>query len=374
MRKILVLALAAFMAFGSSALLAEEKKEPLRIGFGGALLGNLASYGMSGFYGLEFAVLEANAKGGLLDREIVIVKEDDGCDPALASSAATKLAGEGLTIINGHTCSGATRSALSVYGSKALVLSPSATEISLTEDGANPYFFRTTPRDDAQTRLQMQLIKKLGLKKIAIMHDKGDYGKALADLLKADIDKDPAIEIVMFEGVTTGQVSFDSVISKLKNSKAEAMVWGGYYHDGSKLVSQMRNKKLDTMVIGADGLKNDGYLNMAGTSAEGTYATGQVDLTSNPKAAAALADHKKRHPTEDAGPYFYYAAGGAQALFAAIEKAGTTTDFEAIKKHLIADTVETVMGPTRFDEKGDVIGAGFKMFVIKNGKYEEVEL
>lgn len=374
MRKFMVTVLVMVMAFGSSALLAQDKKEPLRLGFGGALLGNLASYGLSGFYGVEFAVLEANAKGGVLGRKVVIVKEDDGCDPALASSAATKLAGEGLVIVNGHTCSGATRSALSVYGNNVLVISPSATEVSLTDDGAHPYFFRTTPRDDAQSTLQFKLLKKLGTKKVAIMHDKGDYGKALADLAKADIDKDGTMEIVLFEGVTTGQVSYDSVISKLKNSQAEVLIWGGYYHDASKLVGQMRNKKVDTIVVGADGLKNEGYLKMAGAAAEGTYATGQVDLTENPAAKAAVEDHQKRYPTEEYGPYYFYAIGGTQALFAAIEKAGSATDLAAIKKHLHEDTVETVMGPTRFDEKGDVIGAGFKMFQVKDGQYVEVPL
>lgn len=356
------------------AAAATEAKEPIRMGFGGALLGNLASYGLSGLYGLEFAVEEINSKGGLLGREVVIVKEDDGCDPALASSAATKLAGEGLNMIHGHTCSGATRSALSVYGNNVLVISPSATENSLTDDGAYPYFFRTTPRDDVQISLQNALIKQLGLKKIAILHDKGDYGKALADQLQAAVANNPDVEVVMFEGVTTGQVSYDSVIAKLKNSGAEAVVWGGYYHDGSKLVGQMRDKKLDTIVIGADGLKNDGYLNMAGPAAEGTYATGQVDLTANPMAAAAVEDHRKRYPTEEYGPYFFYAAGAAQALFAAIEKVGNTTDLEAIKKCLQEDSVETVMGPTRFDAKGDVIGAGFKMYQVKDGAYIEVPL
>jgi branched-chain amino acid transport system substrate-binding protein len=59
---------------------------------------------------------------------------------------------------------------------------------------------------------------------------------------------------------------------------------------------------------------------------------------------------------------------------AAIAKAGSTTDLAAIKKHLQEDTVETAMGPIRFDEKGDVVGAGFKMYEIKGGKFTEVAL
>ncbi len=375
MRRFLVALMATVMVLGAAALGAQENKEPLKIGFGGALLGNLASYGLSGFYGMEYAVLKANAAGGVLGRQIEIVKEDDGCDPALASTAATKLMGGGLTVGIGHTCSGATRSALSVYGNKVLLISPSATEVSLTTDGANPYFFRTTPRDDAQSSLQIKLLKKKGFKKVALLHDKGDYGKALADLAKAEIDADPAsgIEIVLFEGVTSGQVSYDAIISKVKNSGAEALLWGGYYNDASKLATQMRNKKVETVIIGADGLKDDRFLSMAGPAAEGSFATGQVDLSQNPAAQAAVEDHKKRH-SEETGTYFLYAAGATEALLAAIEKTGNTTDLDAIKKHLQEDTVDSAMGPIRFDEHGDVIGAGFKMYEVKDGKFVEVEL
>ena len=381
MRKLVVAALAMVMALGSSLLLAQdEKKEPLKIGYGGALLGNLASYGLSSFYGMEYVVLKTNAAGGLLGRQIEVVREDDGCDPAMASSAAAKLAGSGIKVGIGHTCSGATASALSAYNNGVLLISASATEVSLTSTGDNPYFFRTIMRDDAQADLQVEFVKKRGYKKVAILHDKGDYGKALADRAKAafDADKDGGVKVVVFEGVTTGQVSYDAVVSKLKNSGAEVLLWGGYYSDASKLVTQMRAKQVNTIVVGADGLKNEGYVKMAGDAAEGTFATGPADISKskNPPAAIteAIADHEKRHPGTEIGPYFFYSIAATQALFSAIEKAGSATDLAAIKKHLQEDTVDTVMGPVRFDEKGDIIGSQAVMYEIKGGDFVEVEL
>jgi branched-chain amino acid transport system substrate-binding protein len=351
--------------------------EPFKIGFGGAILGNLASYGLSGYYGLEYAVLKTNAAGGLTGRPIEIVKEDDGCDPALASTAATKLAGSGVNVVLGHTCSGATNSALSVYGSAMLLISPSATELSLTDSGRNPYFFRTIMRDDAQANLMVEFVKKRGFKKAAILHDKGDYGKALADWTKAGLDADPGqgVEVVLFEGITTGQVSYDAIISKLRDSEADVLLWGGYYADASKLATQMRDKNVNTIIVGADGLKNEEYVKMAGDAAEGTFATGPAEFSKGSSSAvdAALADHSKRY-SEEIGPYFFYAVAAAEALFAAIEKAGGDADLTAIKTHLQEDTVETVMGPVRFDAKGDIIGAKPKMFEIKSGQFVEVEL
>jgi branched-chain amino acid transport system substrate-binding protein len=352
---------------------AQAQGDTTKIGFAGAILGDLANYGLSNLYGLEYAVGQVNAKGGLLGKPIEIVQEDDSCIPENAANAALKLASQGLTLILGHTCSGATRSALSAYIGKAIVISSSATEVSLTDDGANPYFFRTTPRDDAQPRLQLDYIKKKGFKKIAILHDKGDYGSALAISLQDNIKAEGGdYQVVLFEGVNTGEVSYEDVVSLLRNSEAEVMVWGGYYSDASKLAIQMRDKGLETVIMGPDGLYNEQYIVMAGPASEGTVASGQADISGTDAAKAALADHATRHQ-EAPGTYFFDAAGAAQALFAAVEKVGNTTDLSAIKKHLTEDTVETVMGPVRFDAKGDVIGAKFILYEVKGGKFVPVE-
>ncbi|MDR1545527.1 MAG: branched-chain amino acid ABC transporter substrate-binding protein [Deltaproteobacteria bacterium] len=347
--------------------------ETLKVGYGGALLGNLATYGLSDLYGLEFAVEQVNAAGGVLGRQIEIVPEDDGCDPALASTASEKLLSRGLKLIFGHTCSGATRSALSVYGNNALVISSSATDVSLTDDGAHPYFFRTTPRDDAQSKLQVELVRNKGFKKIAVLHDKGDYGFSVAELFKGFIEADSSldVEIVLFEGVTSGEVSYDEIVSLIRSKQAEAVVWGGLYNDASKLAIQMRDKGVEAVVIGADGLYDQRFITMGGKAVEGSYATGQMDFSNSEAGKAALADHAKRH-REETGTYFFYAAGAAQALFAAIEKTGSVDDFDALRKSLTENTVETVMGPVRFDAKGDIIGAGFKLYQIENGGFKEV--
>ncbi|MDR0621871.1 MAG: branched-chain amino acid ABC transporter substrate-binding protein [Deltaproteobacteria bacterium] len=363
-----ILSLAFVLPFAGTA----QAQDTFKIGFGGAILGDLAAYGLSNLYGLEYAVAEANAKGGLLGKQIEIVQEDDSCIPENAANAALKLASQNLTLILGHTCSGATRSALSAYNNKVIIISSSATEVSLTDDGANPYFFRTTPRDDAQSKFQYEYIKQKGFKKVAILHDKGDYGNALAVFLQDSIKADNSgIEVVLFEGVTTGEVSYEDVVSMLKNSGAEVLVWGGYYSDASKLAIQMRDKGLETVIIGPDGLYNPQFITMAGPAAEGVIATGQADISSSEAAKAAIADHHKRHQEEE-GPYFFYAAGAAQALFAAVEKVGNATDLDAIKKHLTEDTVETIMGPVRFDAKGDVFGAKFILYEVKDGKFNAI--
>jgi branched-chain amino acid transport system substrate-binding protein len=364
--------LVALAHIPATLLAAEEEK--FRLGFGGALLGNLATYGLSNYYGLEYAVSKANMEGGVKGRLVEIVAEDDSCNPSQAKAAASRLKKSGVKFVMGHTCSGATRAALGVYGDDVLVISSSATDNALTDNGQNKYFFRSTPRGDAQTRLQMALIKKNGYKKIAILHDKGDYGRSLAISLKNAIEaeRETDLETVVFDGITTGQVSFEAAISRIKDARADALLWGGYYNDAARLVSQLRQKDFPIDVIGADGLCDRRFLNIAQKAAEGVYCLGRTDERTSEAAREAVADHYRRYYSRDIGAYFFYAIGAAQALFAAIEKAGFEADFDVIRTHLLEDVAETAMGPVRFDVKGDVIGQDYKLYRVENRQFVDV--
>ena len=80
------------------------------------------------------------------------------------------------------------------------------------------------------------------MKKIAVLHDKGDYGKGLAEFAKDFLEKDPRAEVVFYEGITPGAVDYSAVVQKIKRSEAEAVIFGGYHPEASKLVQQMRKE------------------------------------------------------------------------------------------------------------------------------------
>ncbi|MDR2405092.1 MAG: branched-chain amino acid ABC transporter substrate-binding protein [Deltaproteobacteria bacterium] len=375
MPKYLTIVLSLFVTGLFLTVEAALAQEPLRIGFGGALQGNLSAYGRSTLFGAEYAVNQVNSKGGLLGRQVELVIQDDACDPALATTAANKLRSSGLSVILGHTCSTSTRSALSVYANAVILVSAASTETSLTFDGQNPYFFRTTPYDSAQSKLQVDLLMRLGVKSVAILHDKTEYGKALVDYTISYLRDLPGkpIQVVLEQGVTVNQTDYDPVANAIKDSGAEAVIWGGYYPDGSKLAISLKNMGANALLIGADGLYDQQFLSLAGQAAEDTFVTGQTDYSTTEEARAAIADHRSRHK-DDIGAYFFYSIAAAQTLFHAIEATGSTTDLNTIKKHLTEDTVDTIIGPVRYDQRGDVIGGIFKVYRVVNGQFEEYPL
>ena len=346
---------------------------PVKIGVAAPLSGDLASYGIPSKRAAEFVVRDVNSNGGILGRKVVLLVEDDMCKPEIAANTATKLISGGVDVVLGHICSGATKAALGIYkDSKIVVMSPSATNPALTLSGDYPNFFRTIAPDSLQAKLEVNFaLDVLKLKKIAVIHDKGDYGKGNAEFVKRFLERSGRAEVVLYEGVTPGAVDYSAIVLKIKHLKAEAVIFGGYHPEASKIVRQMRKKKMKTVFISDDGVRDDTFIKVAGKYAEGVYATGPKDVSKNPIAIAAIEAHKKAYGTEP-GAFYFNACAATPALLNAMEKAGST-DYDALIRTLRTEYVDTPFGKIRFDEHGDAIGIGFSMFQVQNGTYVEIK-
>jgi len=347
--------------------------DTIKLGIAGAHSGDLASYGLPTVKAAELVVKEINAKGGVLGKQVELLTEDDVCKPEVATNTGTRLVSKGVHAIIGHICSGATKAALGIYkDAKLIAVSPSATNPELTQSGQYPNFYRTIASDDAQARLEVDFtIGTLKAKKIAVLHDKGDYGKGLAEYAKKFAEDSKKASVVLFEGITPGAVDYSAVVQKIKRSGAEAVIYGGYHPEASSIVSQMRKRGMKTHFISDDGVKDDTFIKVAGKYAEGVYATGPKDTTKNPLAIAAIEAHKKAYGS-DPGAFFLNGYAATQAILNAIEKAGST-DYAAVGKALQSEFVETPLGKIKFDKRGDAIGVGFSMYQVRKGVYVEIK-
>ena len=352
---------------------AEAAMEPIKLGVAGAHSGDLASYGIPSVRAAELIVKKRNAMNGICGRQIELLVEDDVCKPEVATNTATKLVTDGANVVMGHICSGATKAALGIYKESGIItMSPSATNPALTQSGDYPNFYRTIASDDAQSRLEVDFaLDVLGLKKIAVLHDKGDYGKGLAEFAKGFLEAEEGAEVVLYEGITPGAVDYSAVVQKIKRSEAEAVIFGGYHPEASKLVQQMRNSGMDTIFISDDGVKDDTFIKVAGEFAEGVYATGPVDTSKNPIAVEAIEMHKKEYGEEPVA-FFLKAYAATLALLNAIYVSGST-EYDVLTQTLQSEWVATPLGIIKFDEKGDAIGVGFSMYQVRNGAYIEVK-
>lgn len=346
--------------------------DTIKIGVAGPHSGDLAAYGLPTKDAAEMVAAQINASGGVLGKQIVILPMDDQCKPEIATNAATKLVSEGVNVVIGHVCSGATKAAMGIYKeANVIAVSPSATNPPLTQSGDYPNFYRTIAPDDDQGKLAANFATgKLGAKKIAILHDKGDYGKGFADFSKQFVEAGGKAKIVLFEGITPGAMDYSAVVQKIRKEGADAVIFGGYHPEASKLIAQMKKRRVDIPFIGPDGVKGDGFLEIAGADAEGVYATGPMDVSALAGNQKAKADYVAKFGKEP-GTFFDQGYAAMQVILNAITVAGGT-DYAALEKALKTSFVETSVGKIKFDAKGDAEGVGFSVFQVKGGKFVEL--
>ncbi len=369
--KILTTVAGAFIAL--SVPVSGFAGDTIKFGVAGPHSGDLASYGLPSINAAKLVIDKVNANGGINGKQIEMLIEDDVCKPEISTNTATKLVSDKVDVVLGHICSGATKAAMPIYTDAGiLVMSPSATSDELTLSGNYPNFFRTIAPNAAQSPAMVDFaVDKLGLKKVAIIHDKGDYGKPLAEGAKAYIEKTGKGEVVLFEGITPGAMDYSAIVQKIKRSGADVVVFGGYHPEASKIVTIMKKKRLKTTFVSDDGVKDDTFIKVAGKAAEGVYAAGPQDNATNVMATEAKEAHKKEFGA-DPGAFFEGAYAATVAMLNAIEKADSTK-LEDLKKVLQTEKVATPVGSINFDENGDAIGVGFSMYVVKDGAYVVVK-
>jgi len=350
-----------------------QAADAIKIGIAGAHSGDLASYGLPTVKAAQLVIKDINAKGGILGRKVELVIGDDSCRPELATNVATKLVSAKVAAVIGHICSGSTKAALRTYkDARIIVISPSATSPELTQSGQYPNFFRTIAPDDTQAKLVTNFaLQTLKFTKIAVIHDKGDYGKGFAEYAKKFIEASGKAQVVLYEGVTPGAVDYSAIVQKIKYARADAVIYGGYHPEAASIVQQMRKKGMKTVFISDDGVKDQTFIKVAGSSAEGVYASGPKDTTKNPLALAAIAEHKKTYRSEP-GAFYLNAYAATQAVLNAMNKA-KSTEYNAVAKALRTYPADTPLGKIKFNKQGDAVGAGFSMYQVRKGVYVEIK-
>lgn len=346
--------------------------ESIKIGVAGAHSGDLASYGIPSLNAAKVVIADVNAKGGINGKMLELVAQDDQCKPEFATNAATKLISDKVSVVMGPICSGPTKATLPLFNeAKIVAISPSATTPELTAAGKNPYFFRTIANDNAQALLTSDFMtRKLKVKKVAYLHDNGDYGKGFVDNNRALLEK-AGVETVLYEAVTPDAVGFSAVVSKLRRSQPDILVFGGYQPTASKLIQQMRRDRVTTPVLGPDGLMDQAFIKMAGKAAEGVYSSYPKDTSTLAEYTQAREGHIKMFGA-DPGSFYYNAYAAMLALVNALEKSNST-DSAKIVEALHSSPVKTPLGTITFNKSGEAAGMALSIYQVKDGKFVELE-
>lgn len=370
MRKIKALAVATLMLSASTAIFAAPKTKTIKIGGVAPLSGAVAVYGVECKKGIDLAVEEINAAGGINGQMLEFVCEDDEGDPAKSVSAYKKLVTKDRTkLIIGSLTSGCTIAITSqAQANKVVQIAPAATAVAVTDAGN--YIFRACFTDPFQGRVGGKFAAdNLGAKKAAILYDIGnDYSVGLTENFENEFKKQGGT-IVAKESYATGEKDFNAIITKVKAANPDVVYLPDYYSTVALISKQLRAQGVSVPFVGPDGW--DGLTEVAGDEVLNGYYSNHYAADSDSPVVQKFVKAFQAKYNEKPNSFATLGYDSMYMLKDAIIKAGTT-DATKVRDALEKTDGDYVTGHIKFDEKHNPIKSAVMIKMIKeNGKLSQ---
>lgn len=337
------------------------------IGVLAPLSGSYAMFGNEIAAGAAQAIADINKAGGVLGQPLKLATIDDGCDARGADAAANQLVGKNAALVVGGICFTATQAAAAVFAAHRIVqIAPATTAPKLTDERAGPGLFRLCGRDDKQGEIAGAfLARHFADKSIAVLDDKSEYGKRLADATRTAMNA-AGLKETLTASYDQGQKDFAGLVAKLRAAGIDVVYLGGHADDAGVLARALKDAALDVTLVSGDALLLQDFWEKAGDAGNGAIATFPPD----PRLDPANADLNRTFRKAGIEPEGYvYNAYAAIQTWAAAAKAAGKSDFDSMTAALATGTFDTVLGKVRFDAKGDAALPAFVLYQWKDGGY-----
>ena len=341
-----------------------SKKQDNSIKIGGVfpLTGAVSVYGVECKNGIDLAIDEINAAGGVDGKQIVLISEDDEGNPDKSVNAFQKLTTkDGVKFIIGSLTSGCTKAMTQrAQAMKVLQIAPAATATDITDAGN--YIFRTCFIDPFQGTVGGKFsIETLRAEKAAILYDSGnDYSVGLTENFEKTF-KDLGGTIVAKESYATNDKDFNAQLTKIKNAAPDMLYLPDYYGTVALIAKQARAQGIMIPLVGADGW--DGLTANAGDEVLNGYYSNHYAVDSNSPAVQQFVKAFRDKYRKDPNAFAALGYDSVYLLRDSILKAGTD-EVSAVRDALENIDGDYVTGRLRFDEKHNPIKAAVMLQMI----------
>ena len=361
--------IACWLAVAFATAIATTAQAQVKFAVGAQITGGSAAFGAQIKNGVEQAIEDINAAGGILGQKLTLEIGDDRADPKEGVSVANKFAADGVKFVIGHFNSGVTIPSSDVYRENGmLAITPGATNPGVTDRPGLWNMFRTCGRDDQQGGVAGGIIAAMFKgKRVAMVHDKTTYGQGLAQETRKAMNA-KGVKEVMFEGVNKDDKDFTALVSKVKAANPDLVYWGGLHDTGGLILRQMRDQGVRAPFMGGDGITDDEFAAIAGPGAEGTLMTFAPDPRTNPKNKDIVDVFRKKRGFEPQA-YTLYSYAAVQIIKQAAEAAKSLDPRKVSDVMHSGKAFDTVLGDIAFDKKGDVSNDGYVVGGKKKDRY-----
>ncbi|MHC0433802.1 branched-chain amino acid ABC transporter substrate-binding protein [Streptomyces sp. O3] len=372
-----------------------KKKTTVVIGLSAPLTGDLSSLGQGIKNSADLAVKTANKENEVEGVTFKLEALDDAGQAGTGQQNATKLVGdESVYGVLGPLNSHVGEAMLKTLGTANLAqLSPANTAPQLSQgpnwqkgDKKRPFdtYFRTSTTDAVQGPFAAQYVfNTLKLKKAFILDDKKTYGAGLAKTFKDEFVKLGG-EVVQQDSVNPEDRDFSSVATKVKNSGADFVYFGGEHPAGAPLTDQITKAGAKIPLVGGDALFSQDYIDLSNKNSEGDIATSVgAPLETLDTAKAFMKDYEAEGYDDPFGPFGGYSYDGTWAIIQAVKAVVENNDgklpgdLKDARKQVVKElqdvSFEGITGEVAFDEFGDTKNKQLSVYEVQDGKHVPVE-
>ncbi|GAB4565798.1 MAG: branched-chain amino acid ABC transporter substrate-binding protein [Anaerolineae bacterium] len=357
--------------------------EPVRIGFAAGLSGaGIDVLGIDEQRGAELAVKD---KPEVLGFPVELQIEDSQCNAEGGQTVANKfVADPEIVAVVGHMCSSSCIPAADIYDQNHYsMVSPSCTAPSLTApETRKPIFFRTAWNDKIQGPAAAKFAYEvLGARKVATIHDGSPYAEQLGQEF-AKAFEELGGEVVAREAVNVGDTDMRPVLTRIKTAEPDLIYWSGFVAEGAYIAVQRADVGMENvLMMGADGIRADAFIEAAGEAAEGVYASAANPAEAGPGMEDFLKAYRDTYGEDPIAPFHAHAYDATMLILNAIEQVGKV-DPEGnlhIGRKALRDAIantkdyQGLTGKLTCDENGDCGVGAVAISKVENGKWVVVQ-
>jgi branched-chain amino acid transport system substrate-binding protein len=350
-----------------------NKSEPIRIGFVAQLTGFQAELGVQERNGVQLAIEQINAAGGLAGCPLELVVRDDLGTSEGAQNADRELIEADVVAIIGHATSSQTIAGLAITNpAKMVMLSPTTTTPALS--GKDDFFFRITcDLEDRAGALAQRIYHDRHLTKTSVIYDSNNiaYSKAYLHSFAGRYNA--------MGGALVGENHFSSqehpdfavLIGQLQAGQPDCLVIIAADIDTALIAQRARLLGWQIPLFTTSWAQTKTLIDNGGQAVEGMEI--EIAYSLNDQSPAYLNFQKEFHTRFGQYPSFGGALGfeTAKVLAAALQKTGGKS--VGLRQALIATSnFQGLTDTFSMDQFGD-INRPFHLGTIRGGKYVDVK-
>ncbi len=340
---------------------------PIKIGVVHPLSGTIAMEGNECLRGAQFAAKLFNDAGGLDGRKVEIVAADTKGTPVESVNAAEKLiTADKVVALCGAFTSGSTRALFPILERHGVLMTNNVSSDQTLTNPGNPWFFRTKVGNDHRAMFFGKFIAvNLKATSVAMLAVNDDFGRTAVASHK-DVFIKYGVKVPIIEYFEHGETNFQAVMTKIKNSGANALFLVSEVQDGAMIMRQYYDSGLKMPVVTVGSMATPEFFKLAGKNADGIYtAECYADGIDNPVNLAFVEAFRKEYKY-DPGNYALSGYMEAKAIIEAIKLAKSDNPVK-IRDAMRKVSYDSPIGHVSFDENGQA-HTNLYITVNKNGK------